>query len=137
LHIFLIQKQKADITIPCVLDTFEDWKQTIFNKFEKFALVAILPPTLLESLHDKKIVEEIEPFLAKVQSGNDKTGIVMNVADGKPQFVHRTFAEFFTARWLSRNFKDNTSVLRDILSDRTNELMTDMFTRMLYGVRRE
>ena len=106
-------------------------KETLFNKFEKCALVAILPPAVLQSLHDKKIKETIQPFLVKVQAGKDKRGIVMNVVDGKPQFVHRTFGEFFTARWFSRNFKFNRIVLEDILFDDSYWFMTDMFDRML------
>jgi hypothetical protein len=66
-----------------------------------------------------------------VQAGKDKIGIVMNVVDGKPQFVHRTFAEFFTARWFSRNLNENRNVLERILFDRTYRVMTGMFDRML------
>jgi ankyrin repeat protein len=51
--------------------------------------------------------------------------------NGKPQFVHRTFAEYFTAHWFSRNFDKNRSVLEHILFDSTYGLMTDMFNRML------
>ena len=55
----------------------------------------------------------------------------MNVVDGMPQFVHRTFAEFFTARWFSRNFQYNTSVLERIFFDRTYLFMTVIFDRIL------
>jgi hypothetical protein len=106
-------------------------KETLFNKFENCAIVAILPPSVLESLHDKKVEEETQPFLAKVQAGKDKTGIVMNVVDGKPQILYRTFAEFFTARCFSKNFEFNRSVLEDILFDRACGVMTDMFDRIL------
>jgi ankyrin repeat protein len=131
LYIYLTDKQKADMTNSSVRDNFEYLKETLFNKFEKCALVAILPPTVLESLHDKKIEEEIQPFLDWVQAGKDKTGIVMNVVDGKPQFVHRTFTEYFTARWFSRNFKDNRRVMEHILFDRGFRLIADMFNLML------
>ena len=131
LRIYLTDKQKADITNSCLLDNLEVLIETLFNKFENCALVATLPPTLLESLNDKKIEEEIQSFLAKVQAGKDKTGIVMNVVDGKPQFVHRTFAEFFTARWFNRNFKFNSRVLERILFDHEYDLVRYMFDRML------
>jgi ankyrin repeat protein len=131
LRIYLKDKQNAEITNSSVLDNFKVTKQILFNKFEKCALVATLPPTVLESLHDKKIEEEIQPFLEAVQAGEDKTGIVMNVMDGKPQFVHRKFAEFFTARWFSRNFKDNRSVLERTLFDPEYSFVRYMFDRML------
>jgi ankyrin repeat protein len=66
-----------------------------------------------------------------MEVGKDKTGIGMNVVDGKPQFVHRTLAEYFTARWFSRNFKNNRSVLEHILLDRKYRVMINMFDRML------
>jgi hypothetical protein len=48
LHIYLNEKQKADITNFRVPDDLESLKETLFNTFEKCALVAILPPTVLE-----------------------------------------------------------------------------------------
>jgi ankyrin repeat protein len=86
---------------------------------------------MLESLHNKKIEDEIKSFLERVETGKDKTGIVMNVVEGKPQFVHRTFAEYFTARWFSENFQSNRSVLEHILFDDKYRFVTDMFDRML------
>jgi ankyrin repeat protein len=121
----------ADITKSGVLYELKRLKKTLFNDLEKCALVAILPATVLESLHDKNIEEEVQSFLAEVQAGEDKTGIVMNVVDGKPQFVHRTFGEYFAAGWFSKNFQHNRSVLEGILFDRTYGVMTDMFNRML------
>jgi len=131
LHIFLTEKQKADENNSSVLEAHEDLKQIYLKNFELCALVAILPPSVLKSLHKKKIEEKIKPFIARVQAGKNKTGIVMNVVDGKLQFVHRTFAEFFTARWFSRNFKYNRIVLEDILFNRTYWGIIDMFDRML------
>jgi ankyrin repeat protein len=131
LHIYLTEKEKTDITKPSVLGSHKYKKQKLLEDFEKCALVAILPSDILNSLHDNEIEEEIQPFLEAVQAGEDKTGIVMNVVNGKPQFVHRTFAEFFTARWFSRKFKSNRSVLEDILFDRGYRFMRDMFDRML------
>jgi hypothetical protein len=131
LHIYVTEKQRADITNSSVLDDLEYLKQVFFKNFEKCALVDILPPPTLKSLHNKKIEEEIQPFLGKVQAGKDKRGIVMNVIEGKPQFVHRTFAEFFTARWFSRNFKLNRSIMEHILFDRTYTFVRGMFHRML------
>jgi hypothetical protein len=131
LHIYLTEKQKADITNSSVLDSLEFLKQTYLIDFEKCALAAKLPRSMLNKLHNKKIEEEIKPFLCKFQVGMDKTGIVMNVVEGKPEFVHRTFAEYFTARWFSKNFQSNRSVLEHILFDDKYSFKTDMFDRML------
>ena len=131
LFIYLTEKQKANETNSSVLDDYKYLKQTYLENFEKCALVEILPPPILKSLHNKNIQEEIQPFLVQLQAGEEKRGIVMNVVDGKPQFVHRTFAEYFTARWFSRNFKENRSVLEHILFDFIYRMIKDMFDRML------
>jgi ankyrin repeat protein len=131
LQIYATEKQKADVTNSSVLDDLEYLKEIFFKNFEKCALVAILPPNVLKSLHNKKIKEEIEPFLGKVQAGKDKRGIVMNVIEGKPQFVHRTFAEYFTARWFSRNFEFNRSIMEHILFDPAYTFVRGIFHRML------
>jgi hypothetical protein len=65
-----------------------------------------------------------------MNAGKDKTGIVTNVVDVKPRVVHRTLADFFTARLFSRNFESNRSILECILFDRGNRFPRDMFDRM-------
>jgi ankyrin repeat protein len=131
LHIYLTEKQKADTTNSSVQDDHEDLKHIYLTNFEKCALVAILPPSMLQSLHNKLIEKEIKPFLGKVQAGKDKRGVVMNVIEGKPYFVHRTFAEYFTARWFSRNFESNRSIIERILFDREYGFVRYMFDRIL------
>jgi hypothetical protein len=130
-HIYLTEKQKADITNYSVLVDHEFLQEMYLKCFEKCALVDILPPHMLKSLYNKEIEEEIQPFLGRVLNGNEKIGIVMNVVDGKPQFLHLTMAEYFTARWFSRNFEFNRSVTERILFDRTYGVMTDMLDRIL------
>jgi hypothetical protein len=131
LDIYLTEKQEADVTKPIVLHNHKRLKEILLEDFEKCALVAILPPHMLESLHSKTIQEEIQPFLERVQAGEDNTGVVMNVVEGKPQFVHRTLAEYFTASWFSKNFKSNRGVLKHILFDPKYEFVRNVFNRML------
>jgi ankyrin repeat protein len=56
---------------------------------------------------------------------------VITVVEGRPHFVHRTFAEYFTALWFSKNFELNRSVLEDILFDRSYKVVKDVFDRVL------
>jgi ankyrin repeat protein len=131
LHIYLTEKQKADATNSSVQDDHEDLKHIYLEIFEKCGLVAILPLSMLKSLHNTQIEKEIEEFLGRAQAGKDKRGIVMDVIEGKPYFVHRTFAEYFTARYFSRNFESNRSVLEHILFDPEYGFVRYMFDRIL------
>jgi hypothetical protein len=131
LHISLTEKERVDITNDRVLDKHKRLQNIPLEDFERCALVATLHSPMLESLHNKKIQEEIQPFLVQVQAGKDKTSVVMNVVEGKPQFMHPNFAEYFTARWFSKNFQSNRSVMEHILFDRRYRVVRDMFDRML------
>jgi len=97
--VYLAEAKGVDITCDISLDSHESLKESFLEEFEKCALVATLPSSMLNSLHNKKTEEEIQPFLSMPQAGKDKTGVVMNVVDGKPQFVHSSFAEYLTSRW--------------------------------------
>jgi len=131
IQIYLTEKQKADTSNSFFQDLQRDLRELYFNSFQYCALVAILPPDLLELLKKKKIEEKVQKFFENIQAGGDKKGIVMNVVEGKPQFVHRTFGEFFTTHWFSRKFESNRSVLERILFDPEFGFVRDMFDRML------
>uniref|UniRef100_A0A4Y0BI24 NACHT domain-containing protein n=1 Tax=Anopheles funestus TaxID=62324 RepID=A0A4Y0BI24_ANOFN len=63
----------------------------IFNKNDREKLL---------SKEERKLVEEI---MEEVNQGAEKTGIVLGVQGGVPQFLHRIFTEYFTACWLFEN----------------------------------
>ena len=131
LHIYLTKKRKAEETTLYDRDVVEWLKEPYLKNFEKCALVANLPPSILKSLHNKKTEAEIQSVLSRVQDGKDKTGIVINVVDGKPKFVHRRFGEYFTALWFSRKFELNRIVMERILFDNSYRVMRDVFEKML------
>lgn len=131
LHIYQIEKKRDDITNSSVRDDNELLTEMFLSNFQKCALVVTLPSFMLNLLHDKKIEINIKPFVRRVQAGKDKTGVVIAVVEDRPHFVHRTFAEYFTARWFSENFESNRSVLEQILFDRSYRVVKDVFDRVL------
>jgi ankyrin repeat protein len=131
LHIYQIEKKMDDITNSSVQDDHELLTETFLNNFQRCALVVTLPSSILNLLHDKKIEIKVKPFLRRVQAGKDKTGVVIAVVEDRPHFVHRTFAEYFTAHWFSENFQSNRSVLEQILFDRSYWVVKDVLDRVL------
>ena len=67
LRIYLAKAEGADITNDSALDSHERLNESFLEDFEKCALVATLPPSMLKSLHNKKTEEDIQPFLGKVK----------------------------------------------------------------------
>jgi ankyrin repeat protein len=131
LHIYQREKKRDDVTNCSVQDDQEILTQIYMKNFERSALVVTLPSSILHSLHDKKIGLKIKPFISRVEAGKDKTGVVISVVEGRPYFVHRTFAEYFSAQWFSKKFESNRIVLKDILFDPSYRVVRDVFDRVL------
>jgi len=58
-------------------------------------------------------------------------GIITDTKDGKPHFIHRCFAEYFAAKWLTDNFRKCEEFISNILFNTTNEVIRNIFDRML------
>jgi len=104
--------------------------ETSLEDLEKCSLLVTLPSEL-NRLSDADIKSKIHPFLKTVQAGKDKIGIVMNVVEDRPQFVHQTIADYFTARWFSKNFEFKREVLEDVLFGRSYGIVRNIFDRIL------
>jgi ankyrin repeat protein len=131
LNIYQIEKKRDDVTNPSVQDDRELLIEMFLSNFQCCALVVTLPSSMINLLHDKKIEIRMKRFIRRVEAGKDKTGVVIAVVEGSPQFVHRTFAEYFTAHWFSENFESNRIVLEQILFDRPYSVIKDVFDRVL------
>jgi hypothetical protein len=130
LHIYETEKKTEDLTKASVLDDHERLMETYLEDLEKSSLLITLP-SAVNSLHQETTGPTIQPFITRVKDGKDKIGIVMNVVEEKPHFIHRTFAEYFTARWFSKYFQSNRSVLEHILFDPKYEFVRNVFDRIL------
>ncbi|XP_037917254.1 uncharacterized protein LOC119655433 [Hermetia illucens] len=78
--------------------------ETFLSQHEKLALWALYNPEdlkqIIKSFEDYQA--EVEDLLREIEFGQYKFGIVFAVIDGRPQFSHRTFAEYFSARYIHR-----------------------------------
>ena len=60
-----------------------------------------------------------------------RIGIITNITDGKPHFIHRCFAEYFAAKWFADNFKKCGDFICNTLFNSTYEVTRNIFDRML------
>ena len=129
LHVQERSKKEED------LNSFQDDHDNAMGIYldilEQCSLLVTLPSEQ-QALHKTKTRNgKLSIDAEKVRDRNDKISIVMKVVNGKPQFVHHTVAEYFTARWFSRNFELNRRVLERIIFDPRYKVMTDIFYRLL------
>ena len=130
LHTYGTDKKREDLTNASVQDDNENLKELTLGNLEKCSLLVTLPSEL-NRLSDADIKSKIQPFVKRVEEGKDKIGIVMNVVESRPHFVHRSIADYFTARWFSKNFELNRKVLEDVLFGRSNGIVRNIFDRIL------
>jgi hypothetical protein len=123
------EEKREDLTNASVQDNQEMSNKTYLENLEKCSLLVTLPSGL-NPLSDGEI-QTIQHFLELVQDRKDKIGNLMNVMNRRPQFVHRTLAEYLTARWFSKNFQSNRSLLERILFDSSYGIVKDVFDRIL------
>jgi ankyrin repeat protein len=129
LDIYYKEKRKTDMTNAGVQDDYEDFRETFMKNHMRCGVVAVLPPGILERL--KGFQYPKSSFLKKVESGKEKTGILEDIIDGKPHFIHKTFAEYFAAHWFSQNYKGNQKVLRQIIFNPGYDVVKNIFDRIL------
>jgi hypothetical protein len=123
-------KEREDVTVASVYDDRESSVEISLENFEKCSLLVTLPSEL-NPLSKEEMQSKIKPFIKRVQAVKDKIGIVMKVVEDRPYFMHRTFAEYLTARWCSNNFESNRSVMERILFDSSFGIVKDVFDRIL------
>jgi hypothetical protein len=130
LHIYKTEKKREDLTNAGVQDEHERLMEMCTEKLERCSLLVTLPSDL-NPIRDEATKSKILLFLETVQTGKDKIGIIMNVVEKTPHFVHRTFAEYLTACWFCKNFESNRDVMIRVLFDSEYGFVKDMFDMML------
>jgi hypothetical protein len=58
-------------------------------------------------------------------------GMIKEITDGKPHFIHRCFAEYFVAKWFAGNFSKCENFISKNLFKSTYEVTRNIFDRML------
>ncbi|PSN38938.1 hypothetical protein C0J52_08944 [Blattella germanica] len=125
------RRNKDDGTLVGVMDGRLLVEEALQKSHMSCALVALLPRQELEKLHSSEmIIKENDEFIEKFKAGRNKTGIVVDVSNYTAMFVHRTFAEFFVSRWLSKNFRHCGDYIRRFLLSESN-LIRNFFDRIL------
>ena len=77
----------------------------------------------------KHDLEKAEKFLRNGTA--QQFGIIRDIMDGKPQFTHRCFAEYFAAIWFTDNFRECEELISKVLFKSRYKVTRNIFDRML------
>ncbi|XP_049291743.1 uncharacterized protein LOC125768328 isoform X2 [Anopheles funestus] len=81
------------------------FKKELNKQHKLLGMCVIFDAKDIEKLLSEKERKSVEDVIKKVNKGDEKSGIVLGVQGGLPQFLHRIFAEYFSACWLFENWK--------------------------------
>ncbi|XP_069672165.1 uncharacterized protein [Periplaneta americana] len=114
-----------------VFNDYEDLKNLFQQNHVMSALLSLLPESEIHLHVGKDVEERIKPFLTKIENGNERTGIIREILDGKPIFTHKLFSEYFVALWFSSDFIEKRKYLETKLFEPDFQIVRNFFDRLL------
>jgi ankyrin repeat protein len=129
--IYLSDKKYSDRTNVNAITDDDALYDIFMDNHKAAALMAILSTQNLEKLKDKNVLKKGSDFVQKINQGLEKTGIITNVIEGRPVFLHRTFAEYLVASWLCDNNLVSQVFMRDHLFEPEFGVVRSMVDRIL------
>ncbi|XP_021928914.1 uncharacterized protein LOC110834265 [Zootermopsis nevadensis] len=125
-------KNDMDVTKPVVGDFYNKHKQEMKENHMISALFMLLPLSDIEMFPQSEIMtNSFKSFIDSVQKGNEQTGIIKQIFEGKPMFIHRTFGEYFCALWFAENFKIVQSYVNIKIFDPNFQVVWNFFNQIL------
>jgi ankyrin repeat protein len=126
--IYFREKCQMDPSKPGV----KRYKKNYIEKHMISALLYLLSPkefcTIRGAINSSKL-KETNRFLREGEALD--FGMIKDFMDEKPHFIHRSFAEYYAAKWLTDNFRGHEKFIANILFNSTNEVTRNIFDRMI------
>ncbi|XP_069670308.1 uncharacterized protein [Periplaneta americana] len=96
------------------------------------AVHSLLKTEDFNKLHfSSDVIRKVEGFEDRFRNGNEKSGFVAQIINSTPVFIHRTFLEFFAAKWFTKYFKDEREYVEEILFREELLIVREFFDRIL------
>jgi ankyrin repeat protein len=96
------------------------------------ALLYLFSPNEFKELSGKIKASDLEQTMEFLCEGKaQKIGIVREIAEEKPYFIHQYFAEYFAAEWFTNNYKNCKEFISKFLFESKNEVTRNMFDGIL------
>jgi ankyrin repeat protein len=140
------EKYKIDITKPGLMQDYNLVKEVFEDNLMNASLLTLLPrevyTTYLSRTGDFakesttlclkiNILEKAKTFITEIGNGCEKKGIIIETRNGKPIFIHPTFAEYYAAHWLSKYYTKITDYLQEKLLHSEFQIVRFFLDRIL------
>lgn len=138
--IYFVEKGRIDLTNQHNKKTYNESRKPFIEKHRLLALSLLFSEKDLKNFLSKDKKDKIEKLKKDIELGEENTGIVHQIIDGKSHFIHRTFAEYFAADFFDDmlkktkdhpKYKQVRDFLREHIFKAENEVIRNFFDRML------
>ncbi|XP_064463625.1 uncharacterized protein LOC135374608 isoform X2 [Ornithodoros turicata] len=105
------EKLKEDIVLRATRGEHETAQSSFYTHHRLLAMKCIFPQDILQTLLNEDELVQLDPegsIMKGVVDNSLKEGFVNRINGGIPEFVHKTFAEFFAAQYLLEKAKIRT-----------------------------
>jgi ankyrin repeat protein len=126
--IYMSEKSKKDTSNPNV----KEEKESYLKKHMTSALIYLFSQDELNRLPGAiktKVMKNVQKFLKSRTA--ERFGLIREITDEKPHFIHRCFAEYFAAKWFTGHYRMCKEFISNILFDSRNGVTRNLFDRML------
>lgn len=128
------KKQILSSNVGVIYDS-KKLRDNFIEMHEYVALYTLLQKSDFYLLLSESQRSKMTDFICEVEKGIERTGIVNLILHGKPEFIHRTFAEFFVAQFMIRQlncqWKEEEVFLMKLLVEPEFEIMRIFFNGLL------
>ncbi|PSN55482.1 hypothetical protein C0J52_02600 [Blattella germanica] len=130
-EVYLRDKKSCDLTNVCVMTDHHILHDNFIKNHKLAAIISTLSTADIWKLTDDDLESQALDFLHRICNCTEKTGLIREVINGKPRFVHRTLAEYFVALWLFENIERSKCFLQDHLWESRLEVTRMILDRIL------
>nr|XP_021186033.2 uncharacterized protein LOC110373177 isoform X1 [Helicoverpa armigera]XP_049705116.1 uncharacterized protein LOC110373177 isoform X1 [Helicoverpa armigera] len=95
------------INDPDMRQIIENERNSFFDIHKIIAAYVIFVKTDEVQFLDSKDINKIVDFIERLKQGEEKTGIIEQIVQNQPKFVHYTFAEYFATELLCDRMKSS------------------------------
>ncbi|XP_069670554.1 uncharacterized protein [Periplaneta americana] len=131
-NIFVLMKGKVNLTNPVQHHLVKLHWEKCENDHMACAIHSLLKTEDLNHLHSSEdITRRVEDFHDQFIKGKEKSGFVAQIINSTAVSIHRTFLEFFAAKWFTKHFRYERQCTQEILFRQELIIMRQFFDRIL------
>ncbi|XP_069699636.1 uncharacterized protein [Periplaneta americana] len=131
-NIYINEKGEGNTTKLVLQEVYQSQRKVLEENHMACALHSLLEREDFKKLSCfHNIMSQVTAFQSRFYQGLEKIGIIVEIVNFRSVFIHRTFSEYFAAKWFAKNIKKEKKYLEKLLFDQKFKVIRTFFHRIL------